>query len=44
MTDRDVHCPKCRRILRKLENSDSKKIGYDLYCDHCKDIMMTIIE
>lgn len=44
-----IHCPKCRGKLRK-ENGDidSQKnlgtAGTDMYCDNCKDVMMTIFD
>lgn len=44
-----VSCPKCGGKLRKVRgNVDSEKnfgvVGTDLYCDKCKDVMMTVFD
>jgi ssDNA-binding Zn-finger/Zn-ribbon topoisomerase 1 len=44
-----VSCPKCGGKLRKVSgNVDSHKnfgaVGTDLYCDKCKDVVMTVFD
>lgn len=48
-TENVMHCPKCRHVLRKIEkevkpSNDLKVVGYDMYCDNCQDVMMTVFD
>ena len=48
-TENIMHCPKCGHILRKIEkdvkpSEGSIVVGCDMYCDICKDVMMTVFD